>query len=1593
MNKKELVKLLFQHDNIRTLIESRQFDASTLKRVISEEIMREAFEEIPNDADYVVNNTPSEQDISQMTSLIEDLKLTLDEFKGRLDDVKNEFTQARTDRDRLKQRDLADEKKMIASDIDQLEVQIRRLEADLQIAYEAAGKSPSKEDDVQVAKIAKAVKDVVTQASDNLEQSKGAPGNVEKIVKSATAKLGTASQKSKKVAKAAQTGAPSKPNIETYGKGTIDAIKKVKTLQVTTSKQIATELISNRTGIGLDDYRANSIVMKPIVAAVRRLLFLAGLTFGIENITVEDVMYFTSFGRKALSPKASEALEQLKKKFSSKDWNMSALSQFVTPNKQRQSVISQFTGDQKKIIVSIIQREIDAAKSKLSAAGISMKPFADQEAGSSAPSPQAAPTKPKGRKSRGAVKLARRAIAGEDVEISDITPQDVKAAVVQDSEEIKSDPEMKQNAKDLMQQVQAPEEETTSQLPAGKGWKDAKDAARKKVTEATTIEQIAASLESADAFKDFWGVKGEGDAKMEQARELFDDEYFAKRIEELKSKATEENKDKVAEEAANLAATVMGYGEFLNNMTAKQPDFKPPEMDFPQAIPTTEEEFNRSFIQPLVKIQEPTDASVDKDGLKEEQYVELFTTNAANNDTLRSIIEKDLQVFGGWYIMSRQSKSLNENRYKKEIDPEAEPVSVQMSNYGNFNDFWDDTIGPKFISNEIKKSIRKRTVKKDPKLEATLAGIQTLIDSGQILIPDSITIGEDPNKEQVRLVTKEMAQQVIENTPEVEPDVDADLSPLATEEMDTAWATTLDTFFGKSRENSSFMRQFLLKNQASMLYGMIDVLGQITTGGAGNEERAYTGEKTQVKQKEQPAAPPAEAEKEANPPKTNTTTTDTSADDEEMETTAAVIPESLEEQVINEIFGMFGGKDNEDKEIKFSPKSTSLMRQDLEAMVDLLRSLKTDIGQYKKYSTSSSVDPRFDGSTLKRAMDAKLKVVQQSIAHLTKVIDIEVQSQKDQLKADGAQAGQDSVDLQEATGSDRKVRIAEVEKVYNEMRRQYLKGLKVSLSSNDAEKAKAGAKELKNYVMGQETFMSYFPSNIITSSGGVMTLGAAHESMVAIIAPFIETIRDIVTITKTQKVSESNLQQAIGSLVMISDSIESMFKVPSLIDREFMQKYIEAAKQNPENQPLTDEEPGMMDKARELTGKALDKLKQMFSWMSNETRKLLLKFFGEDSELIDGLSNSDLSEEQQEALVEDIVESKTWYQNLEQDAKSAVDALVKYLINEVGRDSLKQLNYPAVVSEKLNNDERRTISNFAQETQETFGKELSNRTYKFLHAADEDIKVSSMKLMVEETDDLVSYLTTIFKIVDKISKEAAEEMVSPQTATITQGDQDPNVEDEVPEPENLGKDNSELEDVDGFDDSEKTDDSGTPEDEDDIADFNREVESVDEFLPRLKKPTNPIAKQIQPIKDGFVDVLSKQKKIPVRRATEMFNKFFLLIFKQMNKDLVMEDKDQFAKTLIPKIKQDTKRFISSLGSDELKIRDFDIFFKNIKEADLIKLIALVRKYKVKIAKIVYGEKGQVDQDNSEKAVRGQEVTLQEALRPIIEKMLNEHYNH
>jgi len=564
-----------------------------------------------------------------------------------------------------------------------------------------------------------------------------------------------------------------------------------------------------------------------------------------------------------------------------------------------------------------------------------------------------------------------------------------------------------------------------------------------------------------------------------------------------------------------------------------------------------------------------------------------------------------------------------------------------------------------------------------------------------------------------------------EASQDTDPEADADVSPMEPEELDKEWIRTLDIFFGKNPESPSFMRRLLLKDQATMLFTMIDTLKKIELGkSADGEEQSLTNQRGKFDNKdEQPTS-----DKEVDNSQQQTQTTSNPAGDQA----------SLQESLINEIFNKLFKSDNQ--EIKISKKTTAFMRQDLESMVNLLQSLKADIKGYERFATRSSSDPRYDGTTLKAAMDGKLETTQKSIAHLIKVIDVEIQNQINQLGKDAQQvAGGDT--LQEDRASDRKLRIQEVEKVYNELRRMYLKGLRISLENPDTEKAKAGAKQMREYVMGEEKFMSYFPTNII-SGGKVMTLGDAYEKMSKVIRKFIETIRDIVTITKTQRVSKTDLEVVVADLVAISLAIQSMFRKESLIDRKFIENYKNEIAQNPNNQSLTSEEPA---ENLGLAGKGLEKLKQMFGWMSDEIAEFFNKFFGEGSGIIKALKNSDASEGEKLEITEEVVKTTTWFDSLEDERKTAVGAFSKTLI-----DKKRQLQ-----------EEEETFANLSFINDIARDIEMNINDVGEAYQQLEEEQKGIFKTVVKESfQELVGYLKGVLRIQQKLGAEASEELIN-----------------------------------------------------------------------------------------------------------------------------------------------------------------------------------------------------------------------------------------
>jgi len=568
---------------------------------------------------------------------------------------------------------------------------------------------------------------------------------------------------------------------------------------------------------------------------------------------------------------------------------------------------------------------------------------------------------------------------------------------------------------------------TTDPEPApeadlAKGWVNSKAAARGRVKDDTTLEQIQASLQSPEAFKEFWGSRGDVSGKMKQVQELFDNGYFDQQIEKLKQKSsaatTPEAEEEIKNDAAELFATAVSFDQYLEELP--------------------------------------------------EDYESPFISNAED-------------ILG--FLPSMDIPTSSEDFKNKFLDPIEAAIKETAAEAGETEEEAEGTVD----------------------------------------------------------VTAE-TEEVIENTPETDEVADGELPPPPQAEFDQKNLDLLKIFFGDNPQKSGFMKQFLLKNQAKMLVEMIDVLNQVIAGQpddgeAGEEERAFTDDEPEVK------TIPSEAPEGE--------------------------PEGIEEQVVNEIFSKLFN--NEDEEVEISNNGTKFMRQDLEAMVDLLRSLKKDIGKYKDYATRKSVNPRFNGSSLKEAMDAKLKVVQDAIAHLIKVIDNEIKNQREEVGNEEEPMDESLNSILGENKSERKMKIEKVKEVYNEMRRMYEKGLKVSLENNEFEESKRGAEEIKDYVLSQKDFMGYFPRNVITSGGQVMTLGAAHQAMIEITGKFIETIRDVVTITRTQRVSFPNLAQATEDLIDISIAIDSMFNVPSRIQYQIVDQFEEFKAEDEDNVSLSDD--------------------------------------------------------------------------------------------------------------------------------------------------------------------------------------------------------------------------------------------------------------------------------------------------------------------------------------------------------------------------------------------------------------------------------------
>lgn len=399
------------------------------------------------------------------------------------------------------------------------------------------------------------------------------------------------------------------------------------------------------------------------------------------------------------------------------------------------------------------------------------------------------------------------------------------------------------------------------------------------------------------------------------------------------------------------------------------------------------------------------------------------------------------------------------------------------------------------------------------------------------------------NEETVRAMFKQQAPQ---EEGEAAPQEDFQQETIPAREVSASWKEYMDSFFGMRSQMTSFMNQYLLKDQAKMLNELLNILSQIKSGSTSPEEILSLSRIHDTIQ-------------------------------EKINAQAILDSENIED---------YGAE----AQLVVSDPVKKNMRQHLESMVALLKDVREDVRNYEEYATQTNADPRYDGSSLKRKMDRSLSSVQTVIADLIKDIQVAIQDRKNidddeaNIVAQDASRRQpqdeegviqevfhilEGIELTEEDGSERQQKIQHVEKVYNELRRMYQGSLLPSLEDNKLKAAQTIGSQMLAYLIEDKKFLSYFPRTVV-SGNKVMTLKQASSSLAEVIRTFVNVIRDMVPITKTQEVSKSTLEQASLRLKTISDAIESMFGVASEYNEEFMKEIVKDFAEQEDNQSLTD---------------------------------------------------------------------------------------------------------------------------------------------------------------------------------------------------------------------------------------------------------------------------------------------------------------------------------------------------------------------------------------------------------------------------------------
>jgi hypothetical protein len=283
-------------------------------------------------------------------------------------------------------------------------------------------------------------------------------------------------------------------------------------------------------------------------------------------------------------------------------------------------------------------------------------------------------------------------------------------------------------------------------------------------------------------------------------------------------------------------------------------------------------------------------------------------------------------------------------------------------------------------------------------------------------------------------------------------------------------------------------------------------------------------------------------------------------------------------------------EDTQEKTIELEPSQKRKLKSELLGLLSALKNLRTLSKAYEENMTRTSVDPRYDGSSLKARLDEMLPEIQGAIARILKMIQ--------DFFGDLQKVGAKPMTEQTEGGRDREAKIDLVEKTYSDMRKIWTAmapaledtfkkeepqpepskeevppaepKAESLLREKDASKATEAviknATDMKSLATA-DPFITFFPTIVFANGGEVVSIEQANKVLSGVISEFVYVMRNVVALAKGEQITEGDVIVVKQKLSDIANAIEENFGIPTA---KIVKQIEKEAAGDPKNQSLTD---------------------------------------------------------------------------------------------------------------------------------------------------------------------------------------------------------------------------------------------------------------------------------------------------------------------------------------------------------------------------------------------------------------------------------------